>query len=60
MFARGVAAYRALLADASSEALQHLSRDLENGRLAENKEETAGARQAPARPTLAARLRPAE
>jgi biopolymer transport protein ExbB len=60
MFVRGIAAYRALLADASSEVLQHLSRDLESGRLIEGVEETADVRRAPAQRTLAARLRPAE
>jgi biopolymer transport protein ExbB len=59
MFARGVAAYRALLADASSEALQHLSRDLETGRSVEA-EQVASPRQDASQPKLAARLRPAE
>ena len=34
VFARSIAGYRALLADAAGEVLQHTSRDLERGRLA--------------------------
>jgi biopolymer transport protein ExbB len=59
IFARGVAAYRGLLADASSEALQHVSRDLEGGGRGHAKE-IARACQDAAASTLAARLRPAE
>jgi biopolymer transport protein ExbB len=58
LFARGVAAYRALLADASSEALQHVSRDLEGGGRIDAKG-IAGARHVQPQPTLAARLHPA-
>jgi biopolymer transport protein ExbB len=59
VFARGVAAYRGLLADASSEALQHVSRDFDAGARM-GAREGAGARQAAPQPALAARLRPAE
>jgi biopolymer transport protein ExbB len=58
-FARGVASYRALLADASGEVLQHVSRDLESGARVEPAD-VAAARQGVLQMPPAGRLRPAE
>ncbi|MGX9393966.1 tonB-system energizer ExbB (plasmid) [Nitrobacteraceae bacterium UC4446_H13] len=55
VFARAIAGYRALLSDASGEVLQHLSRDLERGRIAASPPQPSIDQ--PMRPTA---LRPAE
>jgi biopolymer transport protein ExbB len=61
VFARSIAGYRALLADASSEILQRVSRDLERGERGRNEQEgpaVSGPHVASLH--LAARTRPAE
>jgi len=57
VFARSIAGYRALIADASAEILQRVSRDLERGEKTRREEATSPAH---ASLHLAARARPAE
>jgi biopolymer transport protein ExbB len=55
VFSRSIAGYKALLADASGEVLQHVSRDLERMRSAQESSATN-----PAALTIPLRMRPAE